>query len=167
MCIRDRFASAAHGQPRTTQDIDIVIDPDDERQLQSFLAQLPTTEFYFDSEAAIDAYRRRSMFNLIHKQSGWKIDLILRKRREFSRAEFKRRVAHTLMGVPVLVSTPEDTVVAKLEWSLESGGSRKQRNDILGVLMAQASTLDMPYICLLYTSPSPRDRTRARMPSSA
>ena len=27
--------------------------------------------------------------------------------------------------------------------------------------------LGMPYICLLYTSPSPRDRTRSRMPSSA
>ena len=26
---------------------------------------------------------------------------------------------------------------------------------------------DGPYICLLYTSPSPRDRTRSRMPSSA
>ena len=25
----------------------------------------------------------------------------------------------------------------------------------------------LPYICLLYTSPSPRDRTRSRMPSSA
>ena len=25
----------------------------------------------------------------------------------------------------------------------------------------------MPYSCLLYTSPSPRDRTRSRMPSSA
>ena len=25
----------------------------------------------------------------------------------------------------------------------------------------------MTYICLLYTSPSPRDRTRSRMPSSA
>ena len=26
---------------------------------------------------------------------------------------------------------------------------------------------DLPYNCLLYTSPSPRDRTRSRMPSSA
>ena len=25
----------------------------------------------------------------------------------------------------------------------------------------------LPWICLLYTSPSPRDRTRSRMPSSA
>ena len=29
------------------------------------------------------------------------------------------------------------------------------------------SDLKMPKICLLYTSPSPRDRTRSRMPSSA
>ena len=27
--------------------------------------------------------------------------------------------------------------------------------------------LGIPYSCLLYTSPSPRDRTRSRMPSSA
>ena len=27
--------------------------------------------------------------------------------------------------------------------------------------------IKMPGICLLYTSPSPRDRTRSRMPSSA
>ena len=26
---------------------------------------------------------------------------------------------------------------------------------------------DLRYVCLLYTSPSPRDRTRSRMPSSA
>ena len=26
---------------------------------------------------------------------------------------------------------------------------------------------ELPDICLLYTSPSPRDRTRSRMPSSA
>ena len=28
-------------------------------------------------------------------------------------------------------------------------------------------TLNMSMLCLLYTSPSPRDRTRSRMPSSA
>ena len=27
--------------------------------------------------------------------------------------------------------------------------------------------VDKNYVCLLYTSPSPRDRTRTRMPSSA
>ena len=36
----------------------------------------------------------------------------------------------------------------------------------LGMLIAVIATLTYPG-CLLYTSPSPRDRTRSRMPSSA
>ena len=31
----------------------------------------------------------------------------------------------------------------------------------------QSAVMALLYICLLYTSPSPRDRTRSRMPSSA
>ena len=35
------------------------------------------------------------------------------------------------------------------------------------VSLAQVKELCMPYICLLYTSPSPRDKRQSRMPSSA
>jgi len=38
--------------------------------------------------------------------------------------------------------------------------------EIVGGVIAE-SYWDWLYICLLYTSPSPRDRTRSRMPSSA
>ena len=38
----------------------------------------------------------------------------------------------------------------------------------VGVISKRWWTIGLPrYICLLYTSPSPRDRTRSRMPSSA
>ena len=39
----------------------------------------------------------------------------------------------------------------------------------LGVVFGQRTQLwwDLPVVCLLYTSPSPRDRQRSRMPSSA
>ena len=33
--------------------------------------------------------------------------------------------------------------------------------------LEKINTEDVPCTCLLYTSPSPRDRTRSRMPSSA
>ena len=33
--------------------------------------------------------------------------------------------------------------------------------------MTMNNEIQMSYLCLLYTSPSPRDRTRSRMPSSA
>ena len=45
---------------------------------------------------------------------------------------------------------------------------------VIGSFFSENSTLlnafkwiGVVYICLLYTSPSPRDRTRSRMPSSA
>ena len=44
-------------------------------------------------------------------------------------------------------------------------------NEFIGKLFGNKATRDMkeikPWVCLLYTSPSPRDRTRSRMPSSA
>ena len=40
------------------------------------------------------------------------------------------------------------------------------RNDIIKPLQAQVQEREL-WACLLYTSPSPRDRTRSRMPSSA
>ena len=54
----------------------------------------------------------------------------------------------------------------KLNRQLNVGfsGGEKKKNEIL-----QMSILDpkLSILCLLYTSPSPRDRTRSRMPSSA
>ena len=49
-----------------------------------------------------------------------------------------------------------------------SGGERRLL-EISRALVMKPSVLlvDEPSICLLYTSPSPRDRTRSRMPSSA
>ena len=38
---------------------------------------------------------------------------------------------------------------------------------VLGTIISLACTMLCAYPCLLYTSPSPRDRTRSRMPSSA
>ena len=40
-------------------------------------------------------------------------------------------------------------------------------NDLLRRYEALDQRNDLAYDCLLYTSPSPRDRTRSRMPSSA
>ena len=37
----------------------------------------------------------------------------------------------------------------------------------VGDTLYEGSANLLRYICLLYTSPSPRDRTRSRMPSSA
>lgn len=143
--IAGSFASTTHGIPRTTQDLDIVIDPTP-GALDALLRALPPEQYYVDADSARDALRRRTMFNVIDQETGWKIDLIIRKNRAFSREEFARRMAMPLLDVPVFVASPEDTIVAKLEWSVQSGGSQRQRRDVAGILATIGSGLDREYV---------------------
>lgn len=140
------FASTAHGAPRATQDLDLVIDPRGIEALEALVRGMSSEEYYADLEAAREAFRRRSMFNVIELASGWKIDLIVRKDRPFSREEFSRRQAIELFGVRIHVASPEDTVIAKLEWSQRSGGSERQRRDVRGILRTIGDALDRAYI---------------------
>lgn len=140
------FASTAHGMPRTTQDLDVVIDPAGRPSLDALLALVPADQYYVDADAARDALRRRSMFNVIDLASGWKVDLIVRKDRPFSRSEFDRRVRMTVLGIPVFVASPEDTIVAKLEWSKLAGGSERQRRDVAGIVATLGDALDLVYV---------------------
>lgn len=144
--IAGSFASTAHGLPRTTQDLDLVIDPPTAAGFDALLAAIPLDQYYFDVDAARDALRRRTMFNVIDLASGWKVDLILRKNRAFSRDEFDRRLKMTVFDVSVFVASAEDTIVAKLEWSKLSGGSQRQRRDVAGIVATLGAALDRPYI---------------------
>ena len=143
--IAGSFASALHGFPRTTQDLDVVIDPPDSTAFESLVTALEEDAFYVDPDTARDALRRRAMFNAMDR-SAWKIDFILRKPRPFSIEEFRRRRPADILGVSVCVASAEDTIIAKLEWSKESGGSERQRRDVAGILATMGAELDHPYI---------------------
>ena len=49
----------------------------------------------------------------------------------------------------------------------DNGAYASEINDFIWKGMNAAYLYKADIICLLYTSPSPRDRTRSRMPSSA
>lgn len=136
------MASSYHGEPRSTQDIDLVIDPD-ATSLRRF-AELVDDDRYDVGDAQV-ALRSRSLFNVIDTRTGWKVDLIIRKDRPFSREEFARRQAVEVLGVTTYVASPEDTVLAKLEWGLE-GGSERQQRDVVSILAVRGPELDDPYL---------------------
>jgi hypothetical protein len=138
------FASSYYGVPRTTQDIDFVIAPTTD-QLRSLAALLPEREYYFDLNAALEAQRREGLFNIIDLATGWKIDLIIRKSRPFSREEFDRRLIVEFEGMRISVATAEDVLIAKLEWAKRSG-SQRQVEDAAGVLRNRSGNLDLKYI---------------------
>lgn len=110
------FASSFHGVPRASQDIDLVIAPG-EGQLQLLIGLLPQNEYYANLDMALDAARRESQCNILDLVTGWRADLILRKSRPFSMAEFDRRTEADFQGLRVFVASPEDVILSKLEWA--------------------------------------------------
>jgi hypothetical protein len=138
------FASTHHGVPRATHDVDLVIDPTREA-LERFVESLSPESFYVSPEAAREAFRRRGQFNVVDLATGWKIDLILRKDRPFSREEFARRVPAVVLGVKLFVASAEDTILAKLEWG-RAAESERQLRDVVGVIEMQRERLDWAYL---------------------
>ncbi len=144
------LASSVHGEPRTTLDIDLVIDIDTQR-VERLVSALERHHYYVDLEAARDAVRRRDQFNAIDQVGGWKVDLIVRKERPFSRAEFDRRQQLQLAEVRADVATAEDTILAKLEWA-KRGESERQLRDVAGILRSSGGSLDRDYVLAWVTS---------------
>lgn len=136
-------SSSLHGQPRATNDADIVIAPTEE-QLIAFLKSLGD-DYYVNPEAARDAFKSHSVFNVIDIQNSWKADLIIRKNRPFSREEFRRRQKANIMGLDAWVVSPEDVILSKLEWAKNSKSSQ-QLQDALGVATVQYDHLDRDYM---------------------
>lgn len=138
------FASAFHGAPRTTQDIDIVIAPT-LGSLQRLIQEFPAERHYLSRDAALQAYGSEGLFNVIDFDSGWKIDFIVRKSRSFSVEEFGRRQQADLLGLTLFVASAEDVIVSKLEWA-KLGESERQIRDVAGILKTKAEALDYGYI---------------------
>lgn len=135
-------ASTYYGEPRTTQDIDIVIDPTAE-QLEMLVDQVDRERYYVGDAAA--AFGDRSQFNVVDLNTGFKVDLIVKRDREFSRTEFDRRQRVELGGVQVHLATPEDTILAKLEWAA-LGESERQIRDVEAMVRLLGDRLDTEYL---------------------
>ena len=110
------YASTLYGMGRASQDIDLVISADQE-QVKRLIDRLAQNNFYAEFHAALEACRRKSMFNAIDNVTLLKVDFIFRKTRNFSTEEFRRRRSALVQGVDFFVATAEDIVISKLEWA--------------------------------------------------
>jgi hypothetical protein len=137
------IGSSLHGQPRATNDADIIITPTQE-QLTKFIESLKA-DYYVSSEAAFEAMRHCSMFNVIDNESGWKADLIFLKGSPYHLAEFERRIKARVMGIELWIQSPEDVILSKLSWAKDTD-SELQYRDILGVMKLQWNKLDWDYL---------------------
>jgi len=142
------LASAIYGISRATLDVDLIADLRQEH-VESF-AELLGDAFYVDDHSIQEAIRQRSSFNLIHRESMFKVDVFIRKTRHYDQVQFTRRVLQPLATEPernVYIASPEDTILAKLEWYRLGGEvSERQWRDVQNVLKVQAGRLDLDYL---------------------
>jgi hypothetical protein len=141
--ITGSFGSNMFGVPRATQDADIVIHTN-RRALDGFIKSLGD-EFYVSAEAAREALEKERIFNVVHLNTGFKVDLIVRKSRPFSKTEFSRRKQSPFLGRDRWFATPEDIILCKLEWA-KMGNSERHFSDALNVAKIQKKGLDREYI---------------------
>jgi hypothetical protein len=138
-------ATIFYGEPRFTNDIDIVVDLPESR-IQEFCNWFPLDEFYVSEPAARDAVRRKSQFNIIHPDSGLKVDIIIPESSPFNQARFSRiRRLRAGDDFEACFASPEDAILKKMEYYRE-GGSDKHLRDIAGVLKTSHGQIDGAYI---------------------
>lgn len=138
------FASSAHGIPRSTNDIDIVISPS-RQQLEQLLDRLSQSEFETELEDPYDAFVRKSLFNIVDAATLWKVDFIFKQPTPFDASRFSRRSVVDIAGVHLHTASPEDILVTKLWWA-QLGESERQINDAVGIIQVQRENLDLEYV---------------------
>ena len=139
------MASIAYGEPRLTNDIDIVVQlrPG---QVDALCVAFPGPDFYCSLEAARQAVQQRFQFNVLHPASGLKVDIIVASDSAFDQSRFAR-------GQRLLINAdhqawfaaPEDVILKKLVY-FQEGGSEKHLRDIVGILKVQAGQIDQTYL---------------------
>jgi hypothetical protein len=97
-------------------------------------------------DSILDAINKSSMFNLIDVTAGDKVDFWILTKEPFDQSRFSRKIADEFMGLKIQISSPEDTILAKLRWARLSGGSEKQFNDALRVYEVQYEKLNLAYL---------------------
>jgi hypothetical protein len=139
------LASIYYGEPRLTNDIDIVADIgiDD---VERFCHQFPEDEFYLSEDAVRDAISRKFQFNIIHPASGLKVDVIITKKDAFDRNRFQRvQQIIPFENLPTNFASPEDVILMKMKY-YKQGGSEKHLRDITSILKISGEIIDRRYI---------------------
>ena len=143
--ITGSIASMFYGEPRLTNDIDIVADIR-EHHIQELKGYFPEKDFYISENAIRGAIKHKQQFNIIHPSSGFKIDVMIPGDDDFNKSRFERKNRISpVEKTKANFSSPEDVIIMKMRY-YEEGGSEKHIRDITGMLRVSSDIIDKNYI---------------------
>lgn len=134
------FAVLVLGDPRTTRDLDVVIDvaPDD---VESLVIALQASGYYVPD-------LNRNILQITHQETISRADIVLATADAFERTKLTRSRpiaipdGDTTITLPFV--SPEDLILSKIRWTGDR--SEKQWNDVLGIFKLQREDLDLDYL---------------------
>ncbi len=135
------IASSVHGEPRATQDVDMVVAlrPRHVKPLVEALGR----DYYVDADELRSAVKSAASFNAIHFASAIKVDFFVAGNDPF---EAERLACRQPVGTPggvLYVDTAEHTLLRKLEWYRRGGEvSERQWRDVQAIVRLQGERLD-------------------------
>ncbi len=135
------LALTLYAIPRATRDIDMVVELHEDH-LPKFIDAIKD-KFYFHEPTIKQAIKRGGMFNIIHLESSYKVDFIIRSSHPYELLKFERRRQIDYFGLKIWVVTLEDLIISKLAW-IQQLESELQKRDIENLL--ENPNTNMEYI---------------------
>jgi len=131
------LTSVLYGEPRMTQDVDIVVENRAvTHQLDSFVALLEESDFLFDVASLRQAVEQHGMFQLFDNVEALKLDIYPR---ELIAGELDRScLVEIFDGMELPVVSRADAAASKLIWI--GKGSHKSRRDLRQIYRASSES---------------------------
>lgn len=133
------IAVMVYGNPRTTVDLDLVIEVDEE-ELEDFAEYLSEQDFFVDFEDMKWAFREETHFSAEEKDSLFRLD-VKGVYEPKERVTLQNRNKIEYEGMDFYVASPEDTIANKLYY-----GSEQDVEDAESVFVRQGEELDREYL---------------------
>lgn len=135
------FASMVYGIPRSTKDVDFVIELGQESFAQ--LIQRLSSEFDLDPQQHLETLTWTRRYILAARKTSFKVELFLKSDDAHHLEQWarKKHLFNPIIQRDVWMPTAEDVVIQKIRW-----GRPQDKIDAENVIGVQENTLDWAYI---------------------
>jgi hypothetical protein len=137
--------TALYGEPRFTQDADIVVDGAKDLG-DKIAAAFPPPRYYAPADDIDASLRRGIIANIIDSETGAKVDLHPKKADVFEDSFFARRRRVKVADVELWFPSAEDAILSKLRWARAAGDGERHLRDARAVYEVQGAALDEAYL---------------------